>query len=84
MDSVGEEGLAVEEVAADALANGHAQVHVEAHAGDTHARIALVGGGEVCVVVRVVRMGVAGVAAALLLRLLSSRGHDLQGQGSCA
>lgn len=72
--------LAVEDVAAHALADGHAQVDVQANAGDAHAGVVLVLGqekGVVMVVVVVVR--VAGMAACLRLY---GRGHGQRGSVS--
>ena len=69
-------GLRVEGVAARALDDGHAQVGVEADARDAHARVVLVLGREVdvvmmmmVVVVVVMVVRVAGVASFLHLRL---------------
>jgi hypothetical protein len=56
--------LAVESVAANALAHGHAQVDVEANTGDAHAGIIFVLGYEERVVVGMgVAVRVAGMAA---------------------
>lgn len=62
--------LAVEDVAPDALGDGHAHVDIEPDARDPHAGVFLVLGEEERVVVRVVVVPVAAVAASLI------RGHD--------
>jgi hypothetical protein len=67
--------LAVEDVAADALADGHAQVDVQADARDAHAGVVLVLGHQICVVVMVVVVRVAAVAA----RLGPGRAHGGSG-----
>jgi hypothetical protein len=72
--------LAVESVAANALADGHAQVDVEADAGDAHAGIVLVLGDEERVVVGMgVAVRVAGMAACVRVH-----GNGRRGSGSCA
>jgi hypothetical protein len=61
--------LAVEDVAADTLAHGHAQVDIESNSGDAHTSILLVLRGEVRIVVMVVvPVRVARVGARLRLR----------------
>jgi hypothetical protein len=67
--------LAVEDVAADTLADGHAQVDVQADARDAHTGIVLVLGHKVCVVVMVV-VRVAAVAARLGLRRAHGGGRE--------
>lgn len=75
----------MKDVAADALAHGHAQVDVQANAGDAHTGIVLVLGDEVCVVVMVVPVvRVAGVGARLRLRLGRAHGYCRRGNGSYA
>lgn len=87
--------LAIEDVAAKALAHGHAQVDVETNAGDAHAGIILVlGQQEGVVVVVMVCVRVAGVASCLRLgcrrhcgrgNMLSAVGkrRPVQRQGEC-
>jgi hypothetical protein len=71
----------VEDVAADALAHGHAQVDIEANSGDAHAGILLVLGHEVTiVVVMVVAVEMARVGA----RLRLGGAHDGRGNSSSA
>lgn len=57
MHGVGDQGLAVEDVAADALGDGHAEVYVEADAGYADAGVFFVGAEEVGGVVSVVVVG---------------------------
>lgn len=75
--------LAVEDVASGALADGHAEIDVQADAGDAHAGILLVGGEQVRIVVGVVVVRVARMAAGLRL-LLRLGGHGGWGNVSCA
>lgn len=70
--------LAVEDVAAHALAHGHAQVDIEADTGDADASIVFVLGQQEGVVVVVVVVRVAGMPAALCL------GRHSSGNVSCA
>ena len=53
--------LAVEDVASKALADGHAQVDVEANLGDAHASVILVLGQQERVVVVMVVVGMASM-----------------------
>jgi hypothetical protein len=57
--------LTVEDVSSEALADGHAQVDVEANLGDAHAGVILVLGQEESVIVVMVVVGVAGMVPLL-------------------
>lgn len=72
MPAVGNHGLRVEEVAADELCDGHSQVRVQADASNSDARIVLVLGGEVDVVMVVVVVVMVTTGSARL----SSCGHN--------
>lgn len=74
--------LAVEDIAPGAFADGHAEIDVEANLCDAHARVLLVLGEQVGVVMGVVVMRVARMAAGLRLRL--GGGHGGRGNVSCA
>ena len=66
--------LAVEDVAADALANGHAQVDIQANSGNAHASVILVLGQQECVIVMMVVVRVAGMAPRLCTGRHGGRG----------
>lgn len=70
--------LTVEDVTAEPLAHGHAQVDVQANAGDAYAGIVLVLGQQEGVVVMVVMVRVASMSTALRL------GRHSSGNVSCA
>jgi hypothetical protein len=59
---IGNQGLRVEDVAANELSNGHAQVGDQANSGNSNASIAFVRGGQVGVVMMVVVVMVAVTA----------------------
>lgn len=66
MVGVGDQGLRVENIASEELANGHGQVDEQADAGDPHAGVIFVPRGQVdVVVVMVVVMAMASMAAFL-------------------
>ena len=74
--------LAVEDIAPGAFADGHAEIDVEANLCDAHARILLVLGEQIGVVMGVVVVRMARMAAGLRLRLRG--GHGERGNVSCA
>lgn len=85
MPGVGDHALRVESVASGALGDGHAQVGVQADAGDAHAGIRLVFGGQVDIVMVVVvvmtqdvRVAVAVAVAVVvgMVRVTAELAHD--------
>jgi hypothetical protein len=74
--------LAIEDIAPCAFADGHAEVDIESNLCDAHARILLVFGEQVGVVVSMVVVRVARMAAGLRLRL--GGGHGKRGSVLCA
>jgi hypothetical protein len=57
--------LAVKDVASDSFANRHAQIDEKANARNAYSGIALVGGGEIGIVMMVVVAAMAGMLASL-------------------
>jgi len=65
MPRVGNHGLGIEHITADALGKGHAEIRVQADPGDADTGILLVRGSEIQIVMVMMAVRVAGMAAGL-------------------
>lgn len=75
MVGIGNQGLGMENVTTDELANSHGKIGDQANPGDPYTRIEGVGRGQVGIVVVVV-MAVTMTMAAMTAMAPSLRGHE--------
>lgn len=72
MVGVGNQGLGMENITTDELANSHGKIGDQANPGDPYSRIEGIGRGQVRIVVVVMAMTVAAMTA----MVPSLRGHE--------